>query len=521
MLYVRRPGWLQWGMPCLLLTLTVNHAVALWRQHRASMRASSDLKLNVQMEDTVGHNTIGIDEASLPGSEEARFLHFSTLGLWDYQPGAPRKCPAPLQALNGKRFSSVGFMYPLQEGNYVKTFCLLRSTQTCCYGPRPQFNQYLLVETSSPVAFQRLTPVLVSGTFYVDPNPDEGYIYRMAADAVQVVDDETPRVDAPTAARQAHLPLFDYRLLTALHTDAPSRNRHDELRALAGKRVVVSGYCVGRTRAALPHLTVSYAWWDGIAQGEPPTPYNSLQVFPADVQNVPPLWEEYQTFTGVLRLIEDERDRTHVSGVQLLKAQAGVPGVTSPGTAGHGPPLPWQIECLLACGVLCGSLGWRRYAPEARIPFQRLRPLRGIRFLFAAGLAGLVYGLVLRIVQSDRNAALAAAVMSKDARQALQLLDQGADPNGLTAEPESGEADRPPIPLLQDATQRAENSAVVVKALLDRGARIDAKDSNGKTALMAAATLQSTDAARLLIERGAALESRASSVEFQPENFTC
>jgi hypothetical protein len=70
-------------------------------------------------------------------------------------------------------------MYPLQQGDSIQYFCLLRTTQTCCYGPRPQFNQYVFVEMMTPTPFHRLDPVSCAGTFRVEPAPDEGYIYRI------------------------------------------------------------------------------------------------------------------------------------------------------------------------------------------------------------------------------------------------------------------------------------------------------------------------------------------------------
>ena len=76
----------------------------------------------------------------------------------------PDACPKAIQALSGHTVSCIGFMYPLEAGSKIKEFCLLRSTQTCCYGPRPQFNQYLLVECRKPVSFERFAPIIVQGS---------------------------------------------------------------------------------------------------------------------------------------------------------------------------------------------------------------------------------------------------------------------------------------------------------------------------------------------------------------------
>ena len=124
-----------------------------------------------------GHYTIGINERAL--GKDAETLLFSTLKKWRFE--RERPTPAPQNILdNNNRFVKVtGFMYPLQSGAQISTFCLLRSTQTCCYGPRPQYNQYILVEMEHPVPFERFQPVEVAGTFYVEPRPEDGYIYRM------------------------------------------------------------------------------------------------------------------------------------------------------------------------------------------------------------------------------------------------------------------------------------------------------------------------------------------------------
>src|SRR5439155_2673977 len=144
------------------LLAAANHAEA-WRRQRASGGFAPAVRSEAS---AAGHNSIGIDETTLNGSGPEKFLHFSTLGQWDFKRDAQTPCPAPIRALSGQRFSSVGFMYPLETGERVKTFCPLRSTQTCCYGPRPQYNQYLLVETKEPVSFERLAPVLVHGAFF-------------------------------------------------------------------------------------------------------------------------------------------------------------------------------------------------------------------------------------------------------------------------------------------------------------------------------------------------------------------
>jgi hypothetical protein len=130
-------------------------------------------------EGPAGHSTIGIDEKSTLDIGKEYHLTFSTLMTWNYDINGNTPPPDILKALHGQKVRLTGFMYPLQEGKSIQYFCLLRTTQTCCYGPRPQYNQYVFVEMEKPTTFYRLDPVTCVGKFYVEPTPDEGFIFRM------------------------------------------------------------------------------------------------------------------------------------------------------------------------------------------------------------------------------------------------------------------------------------------------------------------------------------------------------
>lgn len=134
----------------------------------------------VEEEGPAGHQTIGIDESTIvePSGKELTLL-FSALMAWNYEPESNSPPPEKIKSLQGRRVRLTGFMFPLQEGKFIRYFCLLRTTQTCCYGPRPQFNQYVFVEMEKPTEFHRLDPVSCVGTFRVEPSPKEGYIYRI------------------------------------------------------------------------------------------------------------------------------------------------------------------------------------------------------------------------------------------------------------------------------------------------------------------------------------------------------
>jgi hypothetical protein len=138
-----------------------------------------------------GHSTIGIDESTVSheGVKEHP-LTFSELMNWDFSADNHAEPPGVVKELDGQKVRLVGFMYPLQEGKELQFFCLLRSTQTCCYGPRPQYNQYVFVEMEKPTEFHRLDPVSCVGKFHVEPNPDEGYIYRMEGQVCETASKE-------------------------------------------------------------------------------------------------------------------------------------------------------------------------------------------------------------------------------------------------------------------------------------------------------------------------------------------
>jgi len=135
-----------------------------------------------------GHTTIGIDEKSLDLNKYKKYpVTFGNLMQWSYDSKNQAPAPESIMTLNEKVIQITGFMYPLQEGSDISYFCLLRSTQTCCYGPRPQYNQYIFVEMAHAISFERISPVSCEGKLFIEPNLDEGYIYRMEGIQCHVV----------------------------------------------------------------------------------------------------------------------------------------------------------------------------------------------------------------------------------------------------------------------------------------------------------------------------------------------
>ncbi|MCE5199593.1 MAG: DUF3299 domain-containing protein [Armatimonadota bacterium] len=362
MIRVRRKRLFIYGLPVILALFAADYAYSFIVQRSLAARDKPAMQISVRTERGVtGHNTIGIDEGALGAGSGEHFLHFATLGDWNFTIDSRPSCPKPIQSLSGRRFDCVGFMYPLQTGDKIKDFCLLRSTQTCCYGPRPQFNQYILVEMKEPVKFQRLTPVMISGKFVVEPKPDDGYIYRMEGDSLSNIGDDVPDVDPVKSAKQAKLPLFDYTPLMAMAKRPKLDGVANDLRTITGKRVVVAGYCVSRSSSQPPRLILAKSWWDGVAQGTPPTVYNAIAVFPGDAGQVPPLWKPFQVFTGTLKVTTDPTRWNKDGIVQLHNAQLGVPGVTrSIGLSRSGPFIPLDEKLIVLAAFLLLTLKWQK-----------------------------------------------------------------------------------------------------------------------------------------------------------------
>lgn len=173
---------------CLFLLLGVAMYFLLpWAADLSEAQKKGGVRI-IEEKGPAGHKTIGIDESSL-GQDATRemALTFASLMKWEYDAKKNPPPPESVKKLNGRKVRITGFMYPLQEGANIQNFCLLRSTQTCCYGPKPQYNQYIFVEMGKPTPFRRLDPVTCVGKLHAEPNPEEGFIYRMEGELCENV----------------------------------------------------------------------------------------------------------------------------------------------------------------------------------------------------------------------------------------------------------------------------------------------------------------------------------------------
>ena len=337
------------GLPVLAALIAANHAEQWYRSKQARERDELLGAISVRAETSAlkGHSTIGIDEETTRPAGPL-FLRFSVLGQWAFDPKSPTPCPAAVRGLEGREVTCIGFMYPLEAGTKLKTFCLLRTTQTCCYGPRPQYNQYLLVEMKEPVKFERLTPVIVRGQFFPDAQPAQGFIYRLEGISVTPVAGDEPDVDPARIAKDAGLPLFDFARIAAVENGTvPSLP--PALLALDGTRAVVTGFLVGRRPGNPTRLLVGRDAWDGVSQGKPPTVYSAVMVFPADASEMPPVWKDRGAFAGALRVEKDPDAWSRAGIVSLHEAKRCGPGAGGPGS---GPIVPLFVEIALLGALL-------------------------------------------------------------------------------------------------------------------------------------------------------------------------
>jgi hypothetical protein len=254
---------------------------------------------------------------------------------------------------DGKQVKMMGFMSPQdpsQQAGNLKMFCLARSTQTCCYGPRPQYNQYVFVEMPEPVKFERLAPVVVEGKFVVDPKPAEGYIYRLEGKSVRAAggNDEPP--SAEEFAKQNNLPVFDFSPLEAARTAEDKEAQIAKLSAaIDGKEMVVHGYIIrpatdARSKDAPARIMLGNYAWDISA---PPTLYNALWVTPRDANQFPPLWWPEAVFKGTAHVTKEASDRPKNGIVQFDNASLALAAADGP-ILDIGPYLPTWCEWLIA-----------------------------------------------------------------------------------------------------------------------------------------------------------------------------
>ena len=145
--------------------------------------------------------------------------------------------------------------------------------------------------------------------------------------------------------------------------------------------------------------------------------------------------------------------------------------------------------------------------------------------LLVALVSGLGWIVYAPIRLERLNHFLITALKHHNTKSGITLLADGADPNACDEPPQQVSLWRmlldrlrgnwPPPPTVPTALQIAcwqdGDNLPLVKALLDRGAAVEAKDQDGKTALMMASLRGNTDLIRLMLEHKASVRTRDSS----------
>lgn len=334
----------------MLIAFASNHLEYHYRAQRIREQAqATDAPVVQVVNNAAGHNSIQIDEQSVSSG----YLYFNTLEAWDFNREAPTPCPQSVIDVNDQMVKLMGFMYPLQEGEEITVFCLLRSTQTCCYGPRPQYNQYVFVEMSQPVKFERLAPVVVEGRFIIDPKPNDGYIYRIEGQSVRSAVPGDEPVNAVEFAEENTLPIFDFAPLEAVKTAPDKDSEIAQLRAdLSGRQMVVSGFIVGKTEDVPPKMMIGKYAWDGVSKGVPPGLYNTVLVAPKTSEDIPPVWWQEAVFKGTINVTQDPSQRRSNGVVSLQDATLAIVRGSGQGVlTDSGPLLPPGYELIVLIGL--------------------------------------------------------------------------------------------------------------------------------------------------------------------------
>ena len=130
-----------------------------------------------------------LKKMKVPGN--VAFLKFDRLDAWPYEDGY-KGMPKELKKFDGKRVAMAGFMLPIDEVEDIKTFYLVKSLWSCCYGIPPDVNGLVKINVKAKkgVAYQ-YDPILIVGTFRLKKVMDEDYticIWQMDDAVVRVID---------------------------------------------------------------------------------------------------------------------------------------------------------------------------------------------------------------------------------------------------------------------------------------------------------------------------------------------
>jgi hypothetical protein len=288
-----------------------------------------------------GHITFGIDEASLDEVEGITNVRFSLLRAWQFDNNTkiPHTAPEKIRALDNSTVCMVGFMFPAETDAAVsvRNFFLVPSTQTCCYGPAPDYNRFVIVTLPKEIPFVRFKPLVVTGKLHLERNlKKEGYLYHMEGDEVAIAIDEEPpcTVDYTDLENKGYI-RFDFSLLEQIDLDCDSiydKNgaiiMPENLKPLHCKKVVVQGYYLGRY--LLPCSKIGQKLLLGKYRvreegGRLTTYLNAVIVRFRSDQKLPKIWVSEAVITGTLHVHRHPRSWPESGVISIDEAIVGAP----------------------------------------------------------------------------------------------------------------------------------------------------------------------------------------------------
>lgn len=111
---------------------------------------------------------IGIYALTRVGKTPSSALKVVDWGMYRQFDSATQRSSPELQALDGQRVRSPGFMVPLEDNrSQVMEFLLVPSPQACIHAPPPPSNQMVYVRMVNGPAKTLFGPVMVEGTLRI------------------------------------------------------------------------------------------------------------------------------------------------------------------------------------------------------------------------------------------------------------------------------------------------------------------------------------------------------------------
>jgi len=149
---------------------------------RAIRGANAMLKAEKQLKQILKNLKVKGDAIPVP---------FKKIDSWTYEDGF-KGMPKDIRKLDGKRVVMAGFMLPIYEVENIKTFYLVKSLWSCCYGIPPDVNGlvHVVVKKKGGVNYQ-YDPIFIVGHFKVKEIKDEDYtvcLFEIVADDIRVLD---------------------------------------------------------------------------------------------------------------------------------------------------------------------------------------------------------------------------------------------------------------------------------------------------------------------------------------------